>query len=1056
MFSRALGTAILFVCLALRVPGAGLGELSAQGVTTATIAGAVRAADGADVTGTDVRVVNRTTGFAMHTSVRHGRFVVAGLDVGGPYTVVVRRIGFAATIREVSHVSIGERVALDFVLQPLARQLDPVEVSEDGARQKSSLPIGVGARISDSLLHSLPTLNRDLYDFVRLVPQASARQGISGGGVSFRLNSFLIDGVSERQLQGNSPAGGFNGGKTISLEAVKEYQVLLSPYDARYGDFAGILVNAVTKSGTNEWRGSAYAYARNGGIARQTAFLRGAPYDRAQYGFSLGGPLIRDRLHIFLAPELQRLSAPAAGPYAGQSDWTQVPVSDSIVDRFRQGLGRYGLDAGSAGRVTNETPLTNWFGRIDAALPAVRSRLVLRDNYSRLLSDRFARSSAGSVFPLSSSRWTQEVRKRAMSAQLFTTLAAASNEVLLSTVSLPQRSIARTPATLVLVRVTPATGSGPTTQLQAGTPELGQGGAIGQKSVEVADYASVALGGSQTLTLGARSEFFRYTGSGAASYGRWVFSSLDSLDAGVAESYRTALDLRFLGQPLRGAEYSMYANDELQLAGRLIVSVGVRGDAVAWHDRPLFDSLVAQRFARRTDVMPRTRIEWSPRIGFVWDSTGGRSIALRGGMGLFVGRPPIGWYGTAIRNFGSGVATLTCGKGVTPAFAPDYLAQPTQCADGRTSVAGPAHLIDPALRLARTLRTSLALGRRFGDRVTGTLEGLYTKNLTDFIYVNRNLVGPQGMDRRGRVLYGSINSQGVAKPQLVDTVLSEVFELVNQSHNFSYQLAGRLEARLLPTLSGSVAYAYSRVRDVASLVSGSAFQPSDIWATARSIAGRHDELRTGVSSSDIPHRIVLTGTYVAPWTRSKTAISLYYIGESGTPFTYLDSAAAGKGDLNADGTSLNDPIYVPRSAADTSEILFAGTAAEVAAQQLAFERFIDATPCLSRERGRIVKRNSCRSPWVNTMNLSVHQGVPLSWTRRAEVELQFFNVLNLLSPRWGLVQLPNASVLEHVAQTGGSAATAQSIFLFHPERPRFSSENLESAYQLQLAVRYSF
>ena len=182
-----------------------------------------------------------------------------GLETGGPYRVVVRSLGYAPQVLDGLSLGLGERREIEFTLVFLPTKLDTVRVTANDDRQRLPSAGGVGTSISDSSLRRLPTLNRDLYDFVRLVPQAGTRLGLTGAGANFRFNNYVIDGVSDRQLQGNNALGPNTfGGKSLSLEAVKEYQVLLSPYDARYGDFASMLVNAVTKNGTNDLHGSAY------------------------------------------------------------------------------------------------------------------------------------------------------------------------------------------------------------------------------------------------------------------------------------------------------------------------------------------------------------------------------------------------------------------------------------------------------------------------------------------------------------------------------------------------------------------------------------------------------------------------------------------------------------------------------------------------------------------------------------------------------------------------------------------------------------------------------
>ena len=223
---------------------------------------------------------------------------------------------------------------------------------------------------------------------------------------------------------------------------------------------------------------------------------------------------------------------------------------------------------------------------------------------------------------------------------------------------------------------------------------------------------------------------------------------------------------------------------------------------------------------------------------------------------------------------------------------------------------------------------------------------------------------------------------------------------------------------------------------------------------------RHDDLTATPSSFNVPHRIVFGATYAAPWKRWGTDVSVYYSGESGARYTYGDSSVTSPstpfGDLNANGTNANDPIYVPMDAADPDEILFAGSEVDVARQQAAFEAFIRASACLTKQRGRIVKRNSCIAPWVHSAHVSIRQSLPSFGKHRLSLQLDVFNVLNLLNSRWGLSRVPNVHILQHVAQTTGQPNESRSTFRFNPALQAYSTANTESVYQFQLAARYSF
>jgi hypothetical protein len=348
--------------------------------------------------------------------------------------------------------------------------------------------------------------------------------------------------------------------------------------------------------------------------------------------------------------------------------------------------------------------------------------------------------------------------------------------------------------------------------------------------------------------------------------------------------------------------------------------------------------------------------------------------------------------------------------------------------------------------------------------VTATTEALVSRYLSDFMFVNLNLRGPQGVDQFGRVLYGTISPSGVPMPALHwGSGLAGVIDLVNTSKNYSYQISTRLERRLARGTAASASYTYSRTRDVQS-PSRVNMTGRAMWADARAVSGRHDDLRTGISLNDLPHRAVIAFTYAAPWQRWSTDVSLYYIGESGSPFTYVAGGNNRRGDLNADGSNTNDPIYVPRDAGATTEIVFSGLSDSLGAdnslaaqaqriqeQRAAFEQFIEGTPCLSRQRGRILERNSCREPWSHTTIAAVRQAVPVG-RHRPEVALDIFNVLNLLNGKWGRYRVAIPRLLDQVAPEGASL----SPFRFNTKQQRWTTLPAESAFQLQLGVHYRF
>ena len=441
---------------------------------------------------------------------------------------------------------------------------------------------------------------------------------------------------------------------------------------------------------------------------------------------------------------------------------------------------------------------------------------------------------------------------------------------------------------------------------------------------------------------------------------------------------------------------------------------------------------------------------------------------------MFVGRPPKAWYAAAITSNGVGTGALKCGSlandaGPPPAFVPDHANAPDACKTGpplQTAPLGDVDLLDSNLKMAQTLRSSLAFDYRTRRDLSITAEGLVSRNRSDFTFVNLNLAGPQRTDAFGRVMYGAIAKNGVATPA-TKSGFSEVIDLTNTSRNYSYEFSTQVEKRFTGRSSASASYTWSKVRDVQS-PSRVNMTGRAMWGDARVVSGRHDDMTPGISLNDRPHRFVAAVTYTLPWGRASTDLSLYYVAESGVPFTYMAYGASRRGDLNADGSNSNDPVYVPGNTGNASEIIFTGVvdttgadnspaaaARRIADQQAALDRFIRNSDCLRKQRGNILERNSCREPASHTTIAGARHSFHVG-RHDLEAGLDLFNVLNLINSKWGLYRVSDPKLLEHVEQTSAAPETAQPVFRFDTTRSQWTTLTTESAFQLQVGLRYRF
>ena len=311
-------------------------RLLAQGVTTGAVSGTVTDQNGNPVEGAQIQLRNSKTGFSAGALTRAtGQYSIQGVEPDADYAVTVRRIGFRPATKDNIRVSLGQASKQDFSLEQQSTVLETVTVSGATSAIINPTKTGTGTTVGDSALRRLPTLNRNFADFVSLVPQVSTVTGfLSGGGVNVRQNAIQIDGAAAGDLFGigtTGQPGSQANAKSIPLDAVKEYQVLLSPFDIRQGNFGGLLINAITKSGTNEFHGSVYGYTRSQNLTRSQPYL--FDFLQQQYGAAIGGPILKDKVLFFFSMENQKQRNPQISPYLGSPDST---VSTAAVTRLQE------------------------------------------------------------------------------------------------------------------------------------------------------------------------------------------------------------------------------------------------------------------------------------------------------------------------------------------------------------------------------------------------------------------------------------------------------------------------------------------------------------------------------------------------------------------------------------------------------------------------------------------------------------------------------------------------------------------------------------------------
>jgi hypothetical protein len=1059
-----LGAAALLVAL----PAA----LAAQS-TTGSVSGVIVNEQNQPLADAQVQVYNAATGARTGAATRaDGRYYVQGLEVGDRYSVTARHIGYAPRTVDPVRVSLGQTTPINFRLSSQAQTLATVTVQATAVNAIiSPTQKGSETTITDTLLRKLPTLNRNFTDFVQLTPQVSTSgPGLSAAGANNRFNNIQIDGATEKDLFGlgsTGQPGGQAGGKSISLESVKEYQVLLAPYDVRVGNFAGLSVNAVTKSGANNLFGSAYIYGRSQNFQRSQPYINQS--QQKQYGFSLGGPIMRDRAFFFINPEWQDKSVPASGFALGDPGSN---VTQPTIDQFTAQLAARGMtDLGTGDRVSNKNPLTNFFGRVDFAMP-YNSTLVLRNNYAHAEQDVFSRGSSGATpsFALTSNLYHFVSDKQAPVAQLRTNFNnGAFNEFIAGYTRI--RDKRATPGTLQPQVTTFVTG---VASLVAGTEAASQANQLDQDITEITDNFTLPIGSAHRITVGTQNQWYKVRNLfGNNSVGTWTFGALDSLTNGTPRQYQVSVPVTGDGAVrFRAGQFSGYLQDDWTVTPNFNVSVGVRLDKPVFFDKPprndtiaapITNSPASSGFARNTADVPTGNVQFSPRFGFNWNVTGDDRNQLRGGVGVFQGSPAYVWLSNSFQNSGgvSGFASLNCS---TPATAPAFTAAavttpPTACRNGTTATAGAeVDLLRQDLKFPQTLRGNLAFDRDLGNGYVAGVEGLYTRWLNTLFYTNLALQdAPVGTGLDGRSLYGAQPNA----PTLKVNGRNAVYDVVNESKDYSYSLTGSLQKRFTANFGGQIAYTYTQAYDVQSLTSSTA---GSQYRFGRVYSGDQSDLTLSHSAFETPHRFVANASYTFP---SRTSVSTIYTGQSGLRYAYVSS-----NDLNGDNQTLNDPIYIPTGPTDpkgpvfNTTQAFGGVTYTPAQQAAAFDAYISNNSCLNSQRGGIMQRNTCVTPWTNQMDVSVEQAFPTLRGQNFSLRLDVINFGNLLNRRWGRqistgnfnpVTIYTASgIVLPGTNTAGTLATGVPKVTFDPTFNPYNYDNVFSNYTMQLSFRYEF
>lgn len=1039
MTRRCFSIAILLAEFAL-IP---LRSLAAQGVAGASVHGTVVSSSGKPVLNARVSLIDSANGAIRSTTTgENGVFAFENVAVGGPYSLETRAVGFApaSVIGIVLHV--GDRLEPRLLLEENETQkLDAVLIR--GATLRDAGAGGPAYSIPGEAVRRLPLLNREFVGLFAMAPQATGATAYSISGQHSRFNEIQVDGGSSGDFFGvNVTPGSNTGAKSLSIEAIEEIRILVAPFDVRQGGFSGGLINAVTRSGTNDLHGSTFvSFANASLVGRDTAEIRAQDFYSAQYGMTIGGPILHDRLHFFVAADLQSRRSSFVGPSVTDP---ATGISESTARRAEEIFrDKYGFNAGSAESPPIEQPNANLFAKISGELsPNHRFALTetvvsaRSDNLNRLVRDRNNRDG----WQLSESGFVSHTRSLTTRLAVTSEFREVSNELIASFVTTNDDLQSQNRVPLFLVQ-----GDLPNTYLAGGSVKNAQGTETDQRIIELTDNLSWNRG-NHFLTLGTQNQFLHFRDNFfLGSWGVWTFGSVDALEQRQPLRYEVALPLRE-GGPLAdysSAQIAGYVQDRWNITSQFTLTGGLRVD-LPFSDAPARNEALASNTSLgnvETSVFPSGNAVFSPRVGFAYAIGRRRDTMLRGGAGGFSGRPPFAWLTNAYSNTGRDQTLLVCNpaNGV-PTPTTDIGSLPDHCLNASTPGASVPSVtyFSPDFRFQRATKYVLGVDHAFGRGLTASLDFIRTTTANTVFVRDINLVD-RGFDAEGRVMYGTISTAGLARPTRIDSLsFGSVYRFDNRSGDRSTSITVLLDKHWQSGGLLEIGYNWSRAMDVMSLAGFN----GPLISQNNPIDGSLTNRRLRTSNRDILHNLVIT--FLAPAIRRVSA-SLFFRARSGTPYAYVAN-----GDANADGTQSNDLAYVPLNPTDISL-----TNPDAYS---ALDAFIESERCLRDQRGRVMQRSSCRNPAVQRVDARLSTPISFGGGRSFELSADFFNLPNMLNGNWGLIrETSNREGVSLLSVAGWDAAA---------NRPRYTVPSVlpsrrhvlvdDSRWRIQLGGRYIF
>ncbi len=1050
--------------------------------------------------GATVTAVHTASGTKYRTSTgKDGRYNLPGLRIGGPYTIEVTYVSMKPETRNIPKISLGEILTLNFTLADNTTLSEVTINAQKGSPKVNNY--GTGTNISRDQIRNMPTINRSITDFTKLVPQGSKDNSFAG--TNFRYNNVTIDGAVNNDAIGFSPSAGGQTGSSgmpgsstrtnpISLDAIEDLQVYIAPYDVKIGNFTGGSVNAVTRSGTNEVHGSLYGLGRNATLTGPdntgSEANKKLPSDFYDYqtGFRLGFPLIKNKLFFFTNEEITRRRDPVMQTAGSPSVSGILSAADAakIID---YSIKNYNFDPGTAGQYNASAHSVKFFNRLDWNIND-RNQLAIRNNLIRSEAVNMERDQFD--FRFGSIAYQQNNNQNSTVAELKTRFNNNfSNSAVIGYTNIQDY---RTPLSDPSFPQVQIVGRTPGSTIFFGTDREASVFNMKQSTIEITDNLVWNLG-KHTLTAGTHNELYKINyGFVNAWNGRVTYQSIDDFlnnnPQRVQGSYNYTNNNRdyILDNP--GAVfnvnfYSAYVQDEIQITDKFRITPGLRFDYQDVPNKQVLgdktnNAFTDPYFGTTYTYTPLNQItgnylgaiQVSPRFGFRFDAKGDQSLVLRGGLGMFTSRIPFAWLGYAFYNNGNTYGSYDQKTDGNPPYVfngnplqhqpgtgiGQFAGQNGQIINDANAGKTQVDVIDNDFKMPKVLRGSLALDYKDPNGFKYTIEGIYTKTMKDVLFKQVNLTDnptyfayDTAATQRKQPIFPGQNSRN---PQFANA-----YELSNTSEGYRYSLTGQVAKTFDNGFGFSAAYTYGKSKDISNGIRNS-FESN--WQLNQALNPNDPKLAN--SNFDIRNRIVVSVNYRKAW--SKTWISdfaLFVTAQSGTPYTF--------GFVNY--TPQNTPqqiglAYIPAKGETIN--FFAATPTQTAQQQAdAFDQFIDGNEYLSSRRGGFTQRNAARTPWNNNADFHFSQDINFNTDkeptaiRTLTFSLDIMNLTNLVNKNWGKVYFsPNTynstSSVGLLPYIPARSSQGYPLYQFQNPGTPYSVDPFASRWQMQIGARYTF